>query len=57
MEIDPVDAIAEPIMGPELRSLAIGQSCELLHLVIARNRTERLTAVLCPWRLGLDDRA
>jgi hypothetical protein len=32
MKLDPIDAIAEAVMGPQFRQLAIGQARELLHV-------------------------
>jgi hypothetical protein len=54
MEIDPVDAIAEAVVRLELGHVAIRKAGELLHLLVAGDRPERLATVRSPGRLALD---
>jgi hypothetical protein len=32
MKLDPIDAIAEAVVGPQFRQLTIGLACELLDV-------------------------
>ncbi len=54
VKVDPVDAVAEAVVGLEFGQMAVGEAGELLHLVVTGDGAERLAAVRGPGRLARD---
>jgi hypothetical protein len=52
MKLDPVQTVAETIMRAQLRTVLVGQSSKVLHLFIARQRTDRSRVGNAPGRMA-----